>query len=212
MRLRFRSISYTVGRTPASLERHYRELREAMLRAGQQYGLQPAMPWRPPIDIYETPEAIQIKIELAGVREEDIDVTLYDNALVVSGQRLNDVSPDDFVYYHEAQVRYGPFRADVLLPFPVEREAAAATYEHGYLRVRLPKAQPATIEARGGEGQRAQGAQNGSGEGGSDGEPRGQSSGQPGGRPESEDGTASGGAPDRIGEGAAPRRASTGAV
>ncbi len=145
MRLRFRAISYTVGRTPASLERHYRELREAMLRAGQHYGLQPAMPWRPPIDIHETPDAIQVKIELAGVREEDVDVTLYDNALVVSGQRDNDVDPAEFVYYHEAQVRYGPFRADILLASPVEHDAVQATYEHGFLRVRLPKAAPSSI-------------------------------------------------------------------
>ena len=140
MRLRFRSISYTVGRTPASLERHYRELRETMLRAGQHYDLQPAMPWRPPIDIHETPEAIQVKIELAGVPEDSLDITLYDNALVVSGHRENDIEPDEFVYYHEAQVRYGPFRADILLPAPVERDAVQAIYEHGFLRVRLPKA------------------------------------------------------------------------
>jgi HSP20 family protein len=139
MRLRFRSISYTVGRTPASLERHYRELRETMLRAGQHYDLQPAMPWRPPIDIHETPEAIQVKIELAGVPEDGLDITLYDNALVVSGQRENDIEPNEFVYYHEAQVRYGPFRADILLPAPIEHDAVQATYEQGFLRVRLPK-------------------------------------------------------------------------
>ncbi len=147
MRLRFRSISYTVGRTPASLERHYRELREAMLRGGQHYGLQPAMPWRPPIDIYETPDAIQVKIELAGVGEEDIEVTLYANALVVSGQRKNDVDPTEFVYYHEAQVRYGPFRADILLPSPIAHDAVQASYEHGFLRVRLPKAAPQALDA-----------------------------------------------------------------
>jgi HSP20 family molecular chaperone IbpA len=151
MRLRFRSITYTIGRTPDSLERHYRELREAMLRAGQHYGLQPAMPWRPPIDIHETPEAIHIKVELAGVGEDHLDITLYDNALVVSGQRENDIEPDEFVYYHEAQVRYGPFRADILLPAPIEPEAVQATYEHGFLRVRLPKAAAKSVRTPGGE-------------------------------------------------------------
>jgi HSP20 family molecular chaperone IbpA len=155
MRLRFRSITYTVGRTPDSLERHYRELREAMLRAGQHYGLQPAMPWRPPIDIHETPEAIHVKVELAGVGEDHLDITLYDNALVVSGQRENDIEPDEFVYYHEAQVRYGPFRADILLPAPVEPEAVQATYENGFLRVRLPKAAAKSVRTPGGERQRS---------------------------------------------------------
>jgi HSP20 family molecular chaperone IbpA len=142
MRLRYRSVTYSVGGTPASRERHYRELREAMLRAGQQYGVQPVMPWRPPIDIHETPEAIQVKVELAGVREDHIEITLYDNALVIAGQRDDDIEQGAAVYYHEAQVRYGPFRAAILLPLPVDREAVEATYENGFLRVRLPKDQP----------------------------------------------------------------------
>jgi HSP20 family molecular chaperone IbpA len=142
MRLRFRSVTYSIGGTPASRERHYRELREAMLRAGQQYGVQPVMPWRPPIDIHETPRAIQVKVELAGVREDHIEITLYDNALVIAGQRDDDIEQGESVYYHEAQVRYGPFRAAILLPLPVEREAVEATYENGFLRVRLPKALP----------------------------------------------------------------------
>src|SRR5579884_2601631 len=128
MRLRYRSITYTVGGPSASLERHYRELRDSMLRAGAHYGLQSASPWRPPIDIHETPEAIVVKMELAGVGEDDIEITLYDNALVVSGQRQNDIPPDEPVCYHEAQVRYGPFRADILLPFSIDPEAIAATY------------------------------------------------------------------------------------
>lgn len=143
MRLRFRSITYAVGGTPASLERHYRELRESMLRAGAHYGLQSGSPWRPPIDIHETPEAIIIKMELAGVGEDDINITLYDNALVVSGHRENDIPPDESVYYHEAQVRYGPFRADVFLPLPVDHNAVQATYDSGFLRVRLPKVEQA---------------------------------------------------------------------
>jgi HSP20 family molecular chaperone IbpA len=198
MRLRFRSISYTVGRTPASLERHYRELREAMLRAGQHYGLQPDEPWRPPIDIHETPDAIRIKVELAGAGEEDFEITLYDNALVVSGQRKNDVSPDEFVYYHEAQVRYGPFRADVLLPFPVDRDAVVATYEQGFLRVRLPKAQATANEARD-ESEQAPGWHDDAGSG--------ESPDQPNRRPDGEavgaDGVTAGARPERIVRGAA---------
>jgi HSP20 family molecular chaperone IbpA len=140
MRMRFRSITYSVGGTPSSLERHYRELRESMLGPGQHYGLQSALPWRPPIDIHETPDAIQVKIELAGLSEDLIEVTLYENALVVTGQREDDIEQGESIYYHEAQVRYGPFRADMLLTVPVDREAVQATYESGFLRIRLPKA------------------------------------------------------------------------
>ncbi len=43
--------------------------------------------WRPPLDLYETPEAVVARLELAGVREEALSVTLYADALVVEGTR-----------------------------------------------------------------------------------------------------------------------------
>lgn len=140
MRLRLRSITYQFGGTSQSLERHFRELREELLRQGQHYGLLPPTgQWRPPADIHETPNDIRIKIELAGMSEDTIEVTLYDNALVVSGRRDDDSDHDETGCYYEAQVRYGPFRAEILLPAPVDREAADAVYENGFLRIRLPK-------------------------------------------------------------------------
>lgn len=143
MRLRYISIIYSFGGSTPSLERHYHELREAMLHPGQHYAyMQPAATWRPPMDIHETPEAVLIKAELAGMREDSIDIALYDNAIVISGQRGDDSDHGDTVYYHEAQVRYGPFRAEILLPGPVRPEAAEATYENGFLRVLLPKSVP----------------------------------------------------------------------
>lgn len=143
MRMRFRSITYQFGGTSQSLERHFRELREELLRQGRHYSLlQASGQWRPPVDTHETPDALLVKIELAGMREEDIEVTLYDNALVVIGVREDDVEHDEGVCYHEAQVRYGHFRAEILLPVAVNADAVTASYENGFLRVRLPKAVP----------------------------------------------------------------------
>lgn len=141
MRMRFISVTYDFGGSSTSLERHYRELREAMLQPGQSYAyLKRASAWRPPTDIHETPDAFLVKMELAGMRDEDIDVALYPNALVITGQRADDNDHDETVCYHEAQVRYGSFRTDVLLPSAVRPEAAEATYDRGFLRIRLPKA------------------------------------------------------------------------
>lgn len=140
MRLRLRSITYQFGGTSQSLERHFRELREELLRQGHHYGLlHPIGQWRPPVDIHETPDDIRIKIELAGMSEDNIEITLYDNALVVGGRRDDDSDHDETGCYHEAQVRYGIFRAEILLPAPVDREAVSAVYENGFLRIRLPK-------------------------------------------------------------------------
>lgn len=140
MRMRLRSISYTFGGASQSLERHYRELREELLRQGRNYGLlHQTGQWRPPVDTHETPDAFLVKIELAGMREDSIDITLYDNALVVAGMREDDLDHDESICYHEAQVRYGPFRAEILLPVPVRAEAAEAVYQSGFLRIKLPK-------------------------------------------------------------------------
>lgn len=152
MRLRLRSITYSFGGTSQSLERHFRELREELLRQGQHYGLlHPTGQWRPPADIHETPDDMRIKIELAGMTEDDIEITLYDNALVVSGSRDDDSDHDETGCYHEAQIRYGPFRTEVLLPAPVDREAVTAVYENGFLRIRLPKLTRSMPGAPGGE-------------------------------------------------------------
>lgn len=141
MRWRYATYSYQFGGASTSLERHFRELREAMLQPGQHFNLlQPAAPWRPLMDIHETPDAIAVKIELAGMREEDIEISLYPNALVVTGRREDDFDHDETICYHEAQVRYGPFRADVLLGIPIQQETAEATYQNGFLRITLPKA------------------------------------------------------------------------
>ncbi len=141
MRFRHVSVSYSFGSAPQSLERHYRELRDDLLRQSHHYGLlQPTAVWRPPVDIHETPTLLSVKIELAGIREDNLDVTLYDNALVVTGRREDDSEHDEPICYHEAQVHYGPFRAEILLPLPVQHDSVTALYENGFLRVRLPKA------------------------------------------------------------------------
>ena len=140
MRFRHVSVSYTFGSASQSLERHYRELRDDLLRQGHHYGLlQPSAVWRPPVDIHETTTLLSIKIELAGIREDNLDITLYDNALVVTGRRDDYSEHDEPICYHEAQVHYGPFRAEILLPLPVQHDAVTAVYENGFLRVRLPK-------------------------------------------------------------------------
>jgi len=143
MRVRFLSVSYRFGSSSAGLERHYQELREAMVSAAQGYSyLRATSSWRPPMDMHETDEAILVKVEVAGLHEDDIEVALYPNALVVNGVRRDDDEHDEATCFHAAQVRYGLFHVEVALPAPVQQEEVAATYRDGFLRVRLPKATP----------------------------------------------------------------------
>ena len=140
MRVRYRYVTYryTDG-SQQQLERHYRQLVHDALRQSHQSILQRSATWRPLADIRESAEMLTVKIELAGMKEEEIDVTLYEDALVVSGERHEEPERNENVYYHEAQIRYGPFRIEVLLLLPIDREGVKARYENGFLWVDLPK-------------------------------------------------------------------------
>jgi len=140
MRIRYRYVTYryTDG-SQQQLERHYRQLVHDALRQSHQSILQRSATWRPLADIRESSEMLMVKIELAGMKEEEIDVTLYEDALLVSGERHEEPEGNENVYYHEAQIRYGPFRIEVLLLLPIDREGVKARYENGFLWVDLPK-------------------------------------------------------------------------
>jgi len=149
MRIRYRYVTYryTDG-SQQQLERHYRQLLHDALRQSHQSILQRSATWRPLADIRESTEMMTIKIELAGVREEDIEVTLYEDALVVSGERQDDPERSENLYYHEAQIRYGPFRVEVLILSPIDREGTKTRYENGFLWVDLPKKIPESKSER----------------------------------------------------------------
>jgi len=149
MRIRYRYVTYryTDG-SQQQLERHYRQLLHDALRQSHQSILQRSATWRPLADIRESTEMMTIKIELAGMREEDIEVTLYEDALVVSGERQDDPERSENLYYHEAQIRYGPFRVEVLILSPIDREGIQARYENGFLWVDLPKKLPESKSER----------------------------------------------------------------
>src|SRR6266498_657968 len=88
MHIRYRYVTYryTDG-SQQQLDRHYRQLLHDALRQSHQSILQRSATWRPLADIRESAEMMTIKIELAGMREEEIEVTLYEDALVISGER-----------------------------------------------------------------------------------------------------------------------------
>jgi HSP20 family protein len=151
MRLTYKLVTYHFGQDEAaqqSVERHYQKLMDEVLRSGQHHLNALVSDWRPPADIHETGSAILVKMELAGMREDDIEVTLYQDALVVSGKREDDADHQSEMSYHEAQIHYGPFRAEILLPCPVKRDEVEARYENGFLRVMLPKAVAAGRDER----------------------------------------------------------------
>lgn len=148
MRLRYRSATYRYNNgSQQQLERHYREILHDALQQSQQSAIQRSTTWRPMADIRESAQMVTIKIELAGLSEDDFEVTLYEDALIVSGERRDDSEHGEYLY-HEAQIRYGPFRVEVLILSPFEREHVSARYEKGFLWVDLPKKLPEKASQR----------------------------------------------------------------
>lgn len=104
--------------------------------------------WRPGIEIYETEKALVVRAELAGIDEQHLRVALDNDALTIQGKRVPDArDTPERRSYHEMGIPYGPFRARVVLPFPVERDSVEANYEHGLLTIVLPRAQRVRIHA-----------------------------------------------------------------
>jgi len=95
--------------------------------------------WRPPVDYSESGAALSVKIDVAGISEEDLEITLYDDTLVVEGVRSWEV-PAEQTRFHAVEIRYGPFRLEVPVIAPVDRNNVTARYEKGFLIVHLPKA------------------------------------------------------------------------
>ena len=96
--------------------------------------------WRPPTDIYETETSFIIKVEIAGMREDDIEVAVENNLLLISGARSD--TPEQRAYYHQMEIQSGKFEIAAEIPMPVNVEQAGALYKDGFLTVTLPKVIP----------------------------------------------------------------------
>lgn len=102
--------------------------------------------WRPPIDVFETDEALTVVVEIAGIRVDDFSIALGKQSLTISGVRAGSTGPRA---YHQMEILHGEFVAEVALPFPIDSPGAEATYTDGFLTVRLPKLKARRITVSG---------------------------------------------------------------
>ncbi len=100
--------------------------------------------WHPPTDVYELDDRLIVMVEVAGMRDSDFNVTLQGQNLIISGVRRR-MAPADCAYY-QLEIRFGDFRAEVLLPWPVVRDEVTANYRDGFLRVELPRARAQKVQ------------------------------------------------------------------
>lgn len=103
--------------------------------------------WIPAADVYETEESLHIRVELAGVREEDVEVKLSGRYLIVLGKRCRDekVRAEN---YHLMEIAYGTFRRVFDLQTIYDPANVTATLSNGFLTITIKKEPPKTQEVR----------------------------------------------------------------
>ena len=92
----------------------------------------------PPVDVYEDEHNLTLKIEVPGIDEKDINVSIENNTLTVHGERRfeKDEKEENF---HRVERMYGSFTRSFTLPNTVDLEQVSAHYENGVLKIRLAK-------------------------------------------------------------------------
>jgi len=95
--------------------------------------------WTPQMDIYETPEEIVIRAEIAGVDKEDLEVEISSKALKIFGSRTEPPCVENATY-RLAEIQYGKFERILYLPTPIETDTVSTTYTNGFLEIILTKA------------------------------------------------------------------------
>jgi HSP20 family protein len=119
-------------------DRALRERRRAAIQAIEwQVHIRPNL-WAPPADLFETETAYIVRVEVAGMRDQEISVTIEGDLLAISGSRAD--TPERRAF-HQMEIRFGEFSVGVVLPGQVNEDAGSATYEDGFLLITLPKAE-----------------------------------------------------------------------
>ena len=102
----------------------------------------------PPVDIYEDDKKVLLKLEVPGMDEKDLDVSVENNTLTVRGERKFEKEEKE-ENFHRIERRYGSFFRAFTLPSTVDTEHVKADYHNGILKLELskkPEAQPKQIK------------------------------------------------------------------
>ncbi len=102
--------------------------------------------WRPLTDVYETDDAIIIRVEVAGMHESDFTISLVERNLTIRGVRQD---TSERRSYHQMEIAFGEFSTEVELPYTIISDSVKATYRDGFLLITLPIAQPKHIKVEG---------------------------------------------------------------
>lgn len=99
--------------------------------------------FNPAWDIAEHKDGFQVTLELPGIKPEDVKVEFEDGVLTISGEKKIERSSDEGVNHHRVERVTGSFERQLEFKTPVEVDGIEASFEHGLLNIRVPKAEKA---------------------------------------------------------------------
>jgi HSP20 family protein len=99
--------------------------------------------WAPPVDIYETDDALVFQADLPGVAKDEVSIEVHNNTLILRGERKHDAAVTEDHYYRVERA-YGPFQRSFVLPTMVDQEKVQATFKDGVLELHLPRLESAS--------------------------------------------------------------------
>ncbi len=98
--------------------------------------------WSPLVDVHETKEGFLLQVELPGVKQEDIQVSMVGDTLTLKGERKRETEVKEDSY-HRIERSYGTFQRSIVLPSVLDPNRVKATYREGVLEIQLPKKEEA---------------------------------------------------------------------
>ena len=114
---------------------------------GRPVGFVASPKWKPRTDVYETDTELVVHMDIAGMRAEDFKVEVDEGILKISGERTA-LRQQGKRHYHAMEVQIGPFERRFRLPVVVDPASIRATYELGFLEIRLAKQPPRSSGAQ----------------------------------------------------------------
>ena len=92
--------------------------------------------WNPSADVYRCPEGWIVKVDLAGVSADELEIEIHDSGLTIRGCR-RDTSYRDGFTYHQMEITYSRFEKTIQFPAPIEGASVTHDYNDGFLVINL---------------------------------------------------------------------------
>jgi HSP20 family protein len=112
---------------------HFYKLRHSPVLTAQRI-------WRPPTDVFETEEEIVVRMEIGGMKQQDLHVTISRDLLIVRGEREGKAATGKTAYQN-MEINCGPFERNIHLGKPIDPDNIKAIYKDGFLEIKIPKKQ-----------------------------------------------------------------------